>query len=58
MSSMEEEAKIKTVRVRINVDDGEPPRTRTAEIIHELITYTKKMIPFSSKEEAKRSKQK
>ncbi|WP_347441450.1 hypothetical protein [Rubritalea sp.] len=55
---MEEEAKIKTVRVRINVDDGEPPRTRTAEIIHELITYTKKMIPFSSKEEAKRSKQK
>ncbi|MFC4995043.1 hypothetical protein [Rubritalea tangerina] len=46
----EEKAKLKTVRVRINVDEQAPPRTRTGEIIHELVAFTKKLIPFSTKE--------
>ena len=55
---MEEDAKIKTVHVRINVDESAPPRTRTGEMIHELIAYTKNLIPFKTKEESKSTKKK
>lgn len=55
---MDEEPKIKTVRVRINVDESAPPRSRTGEMIHELVTYTKNLIPFSTKDESKKTKEK
>ncbi len=55
---MDEKPKIKTVRVRINIDEGAPPRSRTGEMIQDLVTYTKNLIPFTSKEQSKKTKKK
>jgi len=44
---MDEKLAIKNGCVRINVDDGAPPRSFTGEMIHELVTDTKNLIPFT-----------
>ena len=41
---MEEKAKIRTVRVRINVDAKKPPRYSTGAMIDNLLAMTKKMM--------------
>jgi len=55
---MDEKPKIKTVRVRVNVEEGAAPRSRTGEMIHDLVTYTKNLIPFTAKEQSKKTKEK
>ena len=55
---MDIEPKIKTVRVRINVDEGASPRSRTGEMIHELVNYTKNLIPITKDEKSKKTKEK
>lgn len=55
---MDDKPKIKTVRVRINVDEGAAPRSRTGEMIHDLVTYTKNLIPFTTKEQSRKTKHK
>ncbi|WP_018969749.1 hypothetical protein [Rubritalea marina] len=41
---MEDKAKIRTVRVRINVDAKKPPRQSTGAMIDNLLAMTKKMM--------------
>ena len=46
---MDETPKVKTVRVRINVDENAPPRTRAGEVMRELVNFAKKIVPSSEK---------
>jgi hypothetical protein len=55
---MDKKPNIKTVRLLINVEDGAAPSSRTGEIIQDLVTYTKNLIPFTAKEKSKKAKRK
>lgn len=53
---MDETPKIKTVRVRINVNEDAPPRTKAGEMMHDLVKFAKRMVPFSDKSEKEKEK--
>lgn len=55
---MDKKPNIKTVRLLINVEEGAAPSSRTGEIIQDLVTYTKNLIPFTAKEKSKKAKRK
>jgi hypothetical protein len=48
---MDEKPELKTVRVRINVNENAPPRKKAGEVLQDLAGMAKKMIPFSDKKE-------
>ena len=53
---MDEKPEIKTVRVRISVDENAPPRTKAGEMMHDLVSFAKKMVPGPDKSEENKEK--
>lgn len=51
---MDEKPQIKTVRVRINVDENAPPRANAGELLKDLTAFAKKMASFSAKPESEK----